>query len=183
MFTTTSLMFNMQLVHLDDDTIAYFAYLSHLSFPPQSTGLNSPPFTGAIAVTANSIHKGNFLDALKFLTKIGQDSLRADLEAGVEVKYPGLKAQLEEEKLLKMEARACTSGANSRLHDEVQEGVMQSAVSIVRKDLAKCFAANQHSASFALGCDEAACGEEKKAAVAEESTAASGGFSFGFAFE
>jgi hypothetical protein len=159
----------------------------NLETEPQATGFNSPPFRGAIAVTANNINRGNFLDALKFLKKIGRDDLRADLQAGVERVYPGLYDELSRARSAQVEARV--SQVDERVRGQVADGVVQSSVSVVRKDLASFFSQPAQKPSFAIQCDSdeedesKVCETKVEKPVVAEAAAAAPGFSFGFSFE
>jgi hypothetical protein len=75
------------------------------------TALN---FEFSIAVTQNFLHESNYLDGLKFLSKIKQEGLRDSVAEAVEAKLPGLAARLEgvraEQRRLAAEAEAARAG-------------------------------------------------------------------------
>lgn len=54
-------------------------------------------FEFSVAITQNILSDSNFIDGMRFLTKINQDQLRKAVEAEVEQKEPGLIQRLSEE--------------------------------------------------------------------------------------
>ncbi len=91
---------------------------------PRHTALN---FEYSVAITQNILSDSNFVDGMRFLTKIKQHNLRKEVEAEVDHREPILRARLEErekELIAKMhgKTRGSVHGEAGAQHAGTSEG-------------------------------------------------------------